>query len=447
MNVIVKHFARRARRFGRPSTRVLGIASVLGAAAASAPVAVFAAGFQINEHSARATGMASSVVASIDDPSAIFHNPAGLTRIEGTALVAGLNLIVPHGNYEGQGLPGGGGPVDDTDLVNDPVPVPYVYAARKLSDTAFVGLGFYLPYGSGLRWRDGDQFVGRTQIQELSLRTFYITPTVAIRFNDTISAAVSASLVPATLLLRQTLGATDNQQPLFPSGGTLAVSATAFGVGANAGVQVKITPNLFFGFNYRSAVNLSFSGDANFDTPEDAPLSVRSNFPDQTGNGEITVPHAFAAGLAWVQGPLTAEIGAQLTLWESYDELRLNFDAGLPSPSSAAPRNWENVPLFRLGVQYDGGAWALRAGGGYDFSPIPQTTADFTLPDNDRIYASLGFGYDFGFLEVDAGYMALWITERVVDPTVNVNLPTEGTFNGGFAHVASLSVATQFDGP
>ena len=69
----------------------------LGLVVAS-PGAVRGAGFQINEHSARATGMASSVVATVGDPSAIFHNPAGLTRIEGTEFQAGLNLIVPHGD-------------------------------------------------------------------------------------------------------------------------------------------------------------------------------------------------------------------------------------------------------------------------------------------------------------------------------------------------------------
>lgn len=404
-----------------------------------------AAGFQINEHSARATGMASSVVASIEDPSAIFHNPAGLTKIEGTEFVAGLNLIVPHGAYTGPGLPNSGGNPGGEELVNDPVPVPYVYAARKLSDTAYVGLGFYLPYGSGLAWRNKETFSGRTQIEELSLRTFYFTPTVAIEFNEVISAAVGVSLVPATLLLKRTLGATDTQEPLFPNGGSVALSATAFGVGANAGIQIHATKNLHFGLNYRSAVNLSFSGEANFDVPDDAPLAVQQNFPDQTGNGEITIPHAFSIGAAFTASGWTVEVGSQLTLWESYDELRLNFDTGRPTPSSASPRNWNNVALFRGGVQYDSGTWAARVGGGYDMSPSPDTTADFTLPDNDRVYASLGFGYDFGLLSVDVGYMALWIMEREIDTTVNVNVPTGGTFNGGFAHVASLSLATQFD--
>lgn len=408
-------------------------------AAMLAPQAAWAAGFQINEHSALNTGMASSVVATVDDASAVFHNPAGLTSIEGTEFQVGSNLIVPHGRYTGPGLPGTGGTgPDGQELVNDPVPVPYVYAARALSDKAFIGLGFYLPYGSGLEWRNADEFVGRTQLRDLALRTFYFTPSVALKLNDMISVAVGVSLVPATLLLRQEVGATDTQEPLFPQGSLAEISATAFGVGANAGIQLTLIDHLKIGFVYKSAVDLSFSGEVNFTVPEDAPLEVRANFPDQTGNGDITLPHSFGLGLGWEQGPLTAEIGAQLTLWESYEELRLNFDTGLPAPSQASPKDWENVFLFRLGLEYRIGDLALRAGGGYDVSPIPQTTADFTLPDNDRIFYSLGVGYDFGVVRADIGYMGLWLQERELTSD-NVNIPAGGTFNGGFAHVASLS--------
>jgi long-chain fatty acid transport protein len=326
------------------------------------------------------------------------------------------------------------------DLVNDPVPVPYVYAARQLSDKAYIGLGFYAPYGSGLAWRNPDEFVGRTQLREISLRTFYFTPTVALELNEMISVAVGVSLVPATLFLEQEIGATDNQQPLFPQGSLLEVSANAFGVGATAGVHVDLIDHLRLGFVFKSAVDLSFDGDANFTVPEDVPLSVRQNFPDQTGSGAITLPHSFGLGVGWEQGPLTLEAGAQLTLWESYDELRLNFDTGRPSPSSATPKDWNSTPLFRVGAEYRLGDLALRLGGGYDISPVPQTTADFSLPDNDRIYYSVGAGYDFGPVRADLAYMGLWITERELDGEVNVNIPTGGTFNGGFAHVMSLSV-------
>lgn len=415
-----------------------------------------AAGFQINEQSAINTGRASSVVATVKDPSAIWHNPAGLTNTEGTEFQVGLNLIRAAGHYTGSASPATNPNYPDTveaDIDGRFTPVPNVYASRALSSKAYVGLGFYLPYGSGITWDDAENYVGRTVVQELQLRTFFITPAIALKLSDMVSVAVGVSLVPATAYLRRTLGASDTGQTLFPNSkyereGIVEVAGTAFGVGANAGVQITLIDHLKIGLAFRSAIDLSFSGDANFTLPTDAPAEIAANFPDGEGTLDVTLPHTFLFGIGWEQGPLTVELSSQVTLWNSYDELRLNFASGLPTPSSASPRDWKVVPLFRAGAQYilfD--KLAARAGIGYDVSPVPDSTADFTLPDNDRVFFTLGAGYDLGFMRVDAAYMGLFLAKRELKDGVNVNFPIgvqdQGTFEAGMAHVISLSLSTR----
>lgn len=414
-----------------------------------------AAGFQVNEQSAVNTGRASSVTATVKDPSAIWHNPAGLTQTEGTEFQVGINLIRAAGQYEGNGIPSTNPNYPDTvtaDVDYNLKLVPNIYASRALSSKAYVGLGFYLPYGSGIKWQGAEDYVGRTVVQELDLRTFFITPAIALKLSDMVSVAVGVSLVPATAYLKRTLGASDNGQVLFPRSkyskeGTVEIAGSAFGVGANAGVQVSLMEHLKLGLAFRSAIDLSFSGDANFDIPSDAPSDVRANFPDGEGTLDVTLPHTFLFGVGWEQGPLTVEASTQVTMWNSYKELRLNFSSGLPTPSSASPRNWKVVPLFRLGAQYDLAELALRAGIGYDMSPVPDTTVDFTLPDNDRIYFTLGAGYDLGFMRADVGYMGLFIAGRELDQGENVNFPIgaqePGSYNAGMAHVISLSLSTR----
>jgi len=443
--------------------RRLGRGAALSAALLLASPSAFAGGFQINEHSAINTGRASSVVATVKDPSAIWHNPAGLTNIEGTEFQVGVSLIKPRGNYVGPGNPstnpnypnprnGDAGEPADSPVV----PVPNIYAARALSSKAYVGLGFYAPYGLGISWEDPENFSGRTVVQELSLRTFFITPAIALKLSDMVSVAVGVSLVPATAYLKRTLGASDTGQVLFPTStyekeGTVEISGSAFGVGANAGIQVTLIEHLKLGLAFRSAIDLSFSGDANFDIPGDAPSEIKANFPDGTGTLDVTLPHTFLFGVGWVQGPLTIEASSQLTLWNSYDELRLNFASGLPTPSSASPRDWKVVPLFRLGAEYmvlD--ALAVRAGVGYDISPVPSATVDPTLPDNNRIYFSLGAGYDFGMFRADVAYMGLLVSGRTLT-NENVNFPinteagapTQGEYTGGMVHVMSLSLGAR----
>jgi long-chain fatty acid transport protein len=438
------------------------------AAVAGASATAFGAGFQINEHNAAATGRASSVVATVNDPSAIWHNPAGLANAEGTQFLVGGTLIIPEGKYEGLGI-ASANPTNEAiewDANSTPVIVPNAYVSRALSSKAYVGFGFYLPYGLGLKWDcslpddDSDkclndagqrrQFPGRTVVQEISLRTFFMTPTIALKLADWVSVAVGVSLVPATVYLKRVLGATDNGQVLFPTSvyekeATVEVSGSAFGVGANAGVQITLIDHLKFGLAFRSAVDLSFSGDANFDLPADAPAEIRANFPDQTGSADLTLPHTFLFGVGWQDKEYVIEASAQLTLWGSYDELRLNFDTGRPTPSSAAPRNWKAVPLIRLGGEYRLGAGdfsiPIRLGVAYDITPVPESTLDPTLPDGSRIIGTAGTGFDMGVFYADVAYMLLWVLKRELTEQ-NLNFEA-GTYGGSAVHLLSLSLGVR----
>src|SRR5215468_3989963 len=54
---------------------------------------VHAAGFEILEHGAAATGMVGAFTAKADDASAIFYNAGGLARQQGLQLYLGTTLI------------------------------------------------------------------------------------------------------------------------------------------------------------------------------------------------------------------------------------------------------------------------------------------------------------------------------------------------------------------
>jgi len=427
------------------------------------------AGFQINEQSARSTGRGNAVIATTDDPSAIWHNPAGLANVKGTAFEAGVTLIAPDNNYEGPGLSSTNpnfpnDPGFEQTLNSSPAFVPHVYGSYALSEMAVVGLGFYPSYGLGTEWENATRWVGRTQAEFTELRTFFFTPTVALKPTEWLNVAVGLQLVPATLVLEQTLGVTDPMDPnfaqvLLPAAnsdeldGRFKLAASTFGVGATAGVQVKATENLRVGFVYRSAVNLDFSGDVDFTLPSNVPSSIATNFPDGTGNGEVTVPHTFGLGVGWVEKHWTLEAATQLTLWDSFEELRINFDSGRPSEFTAEVRDWSVVPMFRLGGEVRFGDFAGRAGVVYDFSPVPDETVEPGLPDGDRFNISAGAGYTFGAFSVDLSYLAVILSSRdipegedgLVPPFNEIeegrsafNFP--GRFTGGVQHLIAASL-------
>lgn len=437
------------KRFRIQCARHTG-AAIAALVALAVPAVAQASGLQLNEHSAASMGMADSTIATASDPSAIFFNPAGITRTTGTEAEVGLMLIRPTATYHGVGLPSTnptGQPVtQSTD--QGFVPVPNAYVTRALSPKAFVGLGFYAPYGLAFKWGDPEHFVGRTVLQEINLRTYFFTPTIALKLSNVVSVAVGVSLVPATVYLKKALGAPDNGQVLFPastygSEGTVELTGSAFGVGANAGVQLNLDP-IKVGFAFHSAVDLAFSGKAHFNLPSGLPAEIRANFPDGDSDTDITLPHSFSAGIGWVDGPLLAELSANLVLWNSIDQLKINFASGLPQPSTVTARNWNAVPTLRLGGQYQAlPQLFVRAGMGFDFSPVPNSTIDPLLPDSRRLLPTIGLGYDFGFLRADVAYMALVMLHRDVYGTdghpASVNF-ADGSYRSGLINLFSLSV-------
>ncbi len=418
----------------------------------------FGAGFQINEHSARATGRGSSVVATVDDPSAIWHNPAGLAEIDSLEIMLGTNVVIPDNGYNGPGFPttNPSFPEDpgDQTLDSSPTLVPYIFAAYPLSEKAVVGVGLYFPYGLGTFWEPDDNFIGRTQADETELRTFFTTPTVALKPVDWLNVAVGLQLVPATLRLSQALG-TDDGNLAFPSPtgdpldeGRFELGASAFGVGATAGIIVRppFDPirNLHFGFNYRSAVTLNFNdGDADFSIPSNVPSTIAAAFPDQTGSGSVTLPHTFSMGLGWKEGTFWAlEAGVQVTLWQSFDELAVDFD-NPATPDVAEPRDWNAVPLIRIGGEiFPIKPLAVRAGFVFDVTPQPDETVEPGLPDGTRFNFSVGLGYTFfKRFTLDVAYLGINLDDRTI-PDDSV-FPLEGEFEGGYINFISTALTVR----
>lgn len=420
------------------SLKTLGIVSAVTACLA-VPQLAGAAGFQVNEHGSAAMGQANAVTATVDDPSAIYHNPAGLASVEGTQAQVGVTLISPHGSYTGKGFTGTES--KEWSASSQFIPVPHAYVTRALSSKAFLGIGVYAPYGLKVQW-DDPAFTGRTEIEVIELQSIFISPTVALKLNDMLQVGAGVNLVPASVHLKQALGAEDNGQVLFPASqygteGTVELAGSAFGVGANLGAQLTLMQKLKIGLVYRSAVDLSFTGNADFQLGKGVPAEIAAKFPDGPVTTAVTLPHSFNLGIGWKDGPLTLEVGTQITMFK-FDELRINFSRNLPTPSSVSARNWTTTPLFKAGGSYALGDLKLRAGLGYDISPVPTNTIDPTLPDADRFFFTLGVGYAFGPVVVDAGYMGLVTGTREVKAGESVTF-TEGTYTGGMSHLVALS--------
>lgn len=62
---------------------------------------IFAGGFQLNEHGARALAMGGAFTSVANDASAIYWNGAGISFLKGTNIVFGASFIAPSSKFRG----------------------------------------------------------------------------------------------------------------------------------------------------------------------------------------------------------------------------------------------------------------------------------------------------------------------------------------------------------
>lgn len=412
-------------------TQIAAVAAVLLTASSAQ-----AAGFLLNTQGAKATGRAHAYVADPRDASAIFHNVGAIGRLQGYQVYAGGSLVAPSQSYDG--------PEGFAELQTNIVPTPHFYATGKVLPAVTVGLGVNAPYGSGLEW--GPESPGRQIVREISLRSFFITPSAGVDFTTLgvpgLSVGVGLDFVAASAYLRQDIlfgPAEEGQAEL--SGNDLA-----FGARAGLVYNPPFAPDVHFGVSYRLPVSLNLSGEGDFDSPD----YLRDQLPvDGDGGVELELPANLKIGLAYdITDKLQFEVNAHFDGWSVYDDLVLNLPPnadGSANEPTVLRRSWEDTWSFRAGAEYTEDTWAIRAGYEYDPTPVPDDTLDFTLVDIDR--NALTAGGSFVLTEniaVDASFWYLIGRDRTPGPEP-FNPPLKGTYSVD-AFVTTLGLSFTFDG-
>jgi long-chain fatty acid transport protein len=357
-----------------------------------------AAGIAVDLQSARAVGMAGSVVGFIDDASAIYFNPAGIAQGQGIDNIIGITVIVPFFNIQAANG-------DMTSANSTPITPPFLYLTYGISDEVTVGIGVFTPYGLSLNYPTG--WPGRFLVTNVSEKLFDINPTVAFHFGP-VRFGAGAQIVPASVELQRNINlAVSNPNVYSPSEATVDLGATTWGFGGNAGLQVDIIENVLkAGASYRSRVFYNFnSGAAHF---TNVPPQFQSELYDQAGTTNFTTPDSVAVGLAWKPlNCLTLDADVTYFGWQVFQQIALSFPA-TPALNSVELKSWHHTWNYRVGAEWViDEHWALRAGIMYDPTPSPTATLQPDVPDATRWNFAGGVGWRAGAFHVDLGMQ--WI--------------------------------------
>jgi long-chain fatty acid transport protein len=148
---------------------------------------VMAAGFYIPENGTAAMGQGEAVVARGNDPSTVFHNPAGIVQLEGTQFMLGITPIMPSTTFtnEGteipptvsQGLTG-----TETDTKDQVFLPPHFYFTHTHDNGVGVGLGITSHFGLGTEWPSN--WAGRYVSYDVDVKILNINPNIAVQIGD-----------------------------------------------------------------------------------------------------------------------------------------------------------------------------------------------------------------------------------------------------------------------
>jgi long-chain fatty acid transport protein len=377
----------------------------------------WALGIRLFDHDAFATARGNAFVATADNPSAVYYNPAGITQLKGHNVRAGVYNVGVESTFN----PDAPGP--NLETKDDFIPLPgmfYTCTPEKLPFS--FGAGYFLPFGLSREWPDRAPFRNVTTKGELEYDTF--AGIVAWRINDTLSVGGGPTFNYARAELRR--GQSPNTRR-----DEFRFEGDAMEWGAVAGVLWQPARRHSFGISYRGPTTMELSG-----TSSSRPAAS----PRQRAEAELPLPQVIVAGYSF--RPTTnwnIEVDVDWTDWDCVNALVLEQSTG----RAPLALNWDSSWTVELGAtRY----WSsnLHTSAGYMWiqNSSPSRSFDPLVPDQDLHVFSAGIGGELARVTWDFTYQFTWGIGR--DVSGSVHGPGVSGHYDFVAHGVSVSLGYRF---
>jgi long-chain fatty acid transport protein len=379
-----------------------------------------ALGFRIPNQDASAIGRGNAFVATADNPSAIYYNPAGITQLEGQHIQAGsLFYLGIYGDYQS---PSGASFHNNPEILPAPT-LQYTISPEDLPLS--FGLGIYEPFGFSVDWSDSAPF--RQEAIKGSLEYITINPVVAWKVVPSLSVAAGPTFNYSQVDFSQGLF-----QPPFPSvpGSQARFKGDNWSYGFNVGLLWQPLPKWSFGASYRSSSRMNYQGDFNVQSPLGSSSTSTSS--------SIDFPQIAIGGISFRPTPKwNFEFDLDWADWSSVNALTI------PNALNRT-LDWHSTFMYELGVTryFDKGYYVSA---GYFYSPASTSTQYFTplVPDTDLHVGSVGGGYKGKHWDWAAAFQLIAGGWRSVTVDSSINPVVNGQYRL-FTPTLSFSVGYHF---
>jgi long-chain fatty acid transport protein len=334
-----------------------------------------AGGLYLNEFATPSMGTASAGAEAVaTDASTAFHNPAGMTRLDGNQFMFGAGAGYSSVHFDrATDTPESGGSGGDA---GGWVPLSSTHYVHGLSENWRFGFSMYTLSGALLDY-DND-WTGRYQCQDVTIMTLSLIPTLAYKLSDELSVAGGFGAVYGNMELDVAI-----DRPLNLPDGKAEIDGDDWEYAWNLGVLYEMSEQTRLGVGYWSKVDLSFGGDLKI-YPIGAQVGTDTDLP---------LPQFVRGGVYHDLNDKWALLGT--VAWENWSELD-NVNISTSNVSGALPRNWDDVWHYAFGVHYKAAEkWLYQAGIAYDTSPVSSTYRTADMPVDEQWRYAVGAKYQW----------------------------------------------------
>ena len=354
----VEKQTRTSRRASSLTLAILGLVS--GPAVAG--------GVSLYEVGTADVGLASAGYgARAQDASTVLTNPAGMTRLDSTQVLAAGQLLWGDVKFSiGSGTSPALGNGDGGYAVgwNGFFPGGSAYVTYSASPDQKLGFGMAGKFGLGLKY--DDNWVGRYYLQRAATIGLSFLPSVAYKVSDKLSVGASLNAMYGYYMQQVAI---NNLNPLFGDG-RLRMSDSTWGWGGNLGLLYEPDAHTRLGLVWNSQVNLNFNAPLEFSNIAPGLQKLLSDRGLLTASAKIglKVPQgvmlsgyaetsdrwAILAGLGWQQ-------------WSRFGQIELGIDDTTNPTSLTVNQPYKDTWHGALGAQYQySDPWLINFGIAYD---------------------------------------------------------------------------------
>ena len=437
------------------NTKLILIAAVLWLGVLGAGQAV-AGGLLLYEVGTADVGLASAGWgARAQDASTILTNPAGMTRLEGSQALLGVQAL--YGDYGFSIGPGTSSSLGTGDGGNPIGWFPGGSAFFSHSVSPDLKFGFGMAGNFGLSEKYDDNWAGRYYVQEATLLGMSLLPSIAYKATDKLSLGASVTAMYGIFKNQVAINIPDPQRPgnFVPirraeTDAQMNVEDKTWGWGINLGLLYEFNPGTRLGFTWNSQVNLDFSGPAEFSTLGQLGTTLQNaGLLNSNIDVGIKVPQQLMASVFHQVNPRWAVLGSVgWQQWSKFGQVQLGIDnAGNPT-GVTKDLNFKDTWHFAAGAQYRlSDPWLLNFGAAYDSKFQSGSTVSPMLPVNDAwrfgagVQNQVSKRFSWGFAAEYAYGGALDLNQQSELP---VELGGRGDLSGSFRNAGIFFFGVNF---